>query len=91
MKNRKPYQTTAAVILAIAAQHGVSYTPIASDAWADDATRLADDDVSLDEIELILIALQRSGHLSKAEALQLQMDHLREAKNGTSNDAPPLA
>jgi hypothetical protein len=30
-------------------------------------TRLAEDDVELDEIEQLLIALQRSGHLSRAE------------------------
>ena len=64
----------------MAEQYGVSYTPIASDVWACEATRLAGDEVSFDKIEWLLIALQRAGHLSNAEALRLQVAHLREAK-----------
>jgi hypothetical protein len=44
-------------------------------------TRLAGDDVELDEIEQLLIALQRSGHLSRAEMIQLQASYLREARS----------
>ena len=53
---------------------------MANDAWAHDVTHLADDDVTLDEIELLLIELQRAGHLSRPEALKLQVNYLREAK-----------
>lgn len=71
---------TGRTIISLAQQHGVSYTPTATDAWARDITRLADDDVVLDEIELLLIALQRTGHLSRSEALRLQVNYLREAR-----------
>lgn len=79
MQNPKPLQKTAAAILTLAKRHGVAYTRTANDAWAKDVTRLADDDVTLDEIELLLIELQRTGHLSCPEALKLQVNYLREA------------
>jgi hypothetical protein len=79
-EERKPLQKTAAEILTLAKQHGVVYTPTENDAWARDVTRLADDDVALDEIELLLIELQRAGHLSRPEALKLQANYLHEAK-----------
>jgi hypothetical protein len=36
--------------------------------------------VQLDEIEQLLVALQRSGHLSRIEMVQLQATYLREAR-----------
>ena len=36
----------------------------------------------LDEIEQLLIALQRAGHLSRAEMVRLQAAYLREARSG---------
>jgi hypothetical protein len=80
MQRRTPLQKTAAAILTLAKQHDVSYIPTAADAWGHNVTRLADDEVTLDEIELLLIALQRAGHLSRSEALSLQVNYLREAK-----------
>ena len=70
---------TGQAILDMADQHGVLYTPTARDAWAQEITRLADDEVTLDEVELLLIALKRAGHLSRPEALRLQVNYLREA------------
>ena len=66
-------------IISTARQHGVSHAPTAADDWAWDITRLADDDVTLDDVELLLIELQRAGHLSRPEALRLQ-NYLREAR-----------
>jgi hypothetical protein len=43
-------------------------------------TRLAGDRVELDEVEQLLIALQRAGHLSRTEVVRLQARYLREAK-----------
>ena len=71
---------SAAVIIALAKQHGVSYRQTENDVWAQEATRLSGDDVTLDKIELLLIELQRAGYLSRSEALKLQVDYLREAK-----------
>ena len=79
MQGQKHMSETGRAIISLAQQHGVSYTPTATDAWARDVTRLADDDVVLDDIELLLIALQRAGHLNRMDALRLQVNYLREA------------
>jgi hypothetical protein len=83
-ENRPP-QRIADNIRALAARHGVSYTQTATDVWANHVTRISGDDVALDEIELLLVALQRAGHLSRPEALRLQVTYLREA-NGMLAD-----
>jgi hypothetical protein len=70
----------ATTVRALAEQHRITYVATDTDAWAHHVTRLAGDDVKLDEIELLLIALQRSGHLSRPDALGLQVRYLREAK-----------
>ena len=70
----------AAAIRTLAERHKVSYVETATDVWAHHVTRLAGDDVQLDDIELLLIALQRAGHLTRPDALALQVRYLREAK-----------
>jgi hypothetical protein len=72
---------TAARIRNLAQKYHVGYVKTQCDALADHITRLAGDDVELDEVEQLLIALQRSGHLSRAEMVQLQARYLREAKS----------
>lgn len=72
---------TAARIRALARKYVVAYSPTQRDALADRITRLAGDDVELDEIEQLLIALQRSGHLTRTEMVQLQANYLREARS----------
>jgi hypothetical protein len=71
---------TAARIREMAQRYHVVYVPTSRDLQAHHITRLAGDDVELDEIEQLLIALQRSGHLSRAEMVQLQAAYLREAR-----------
>jgi len=68
----------AARIRKMAEQHRVAYVPTSRDILAHHITRLAGDDVQLDEIEQLLIALQRSGHISRTEMVQLQAAYLRE-------------
>jgi hypothetical protein len=80
IQGQKLLSETGQTILHLAERHGVSYTPTARDAWAREITRLAGDDVILDDVELLLIALQRTGHLSRPEALRLQVNYLREAR-----------
>ena len=70
----------AARIRKMAEQHHVTYVRTSSDALAHHITRLADDDVQLDEIEQLLIALQRNGHISRTEMVQLQAAYLREVR-----------
>ena len=74
------YRQQRRAIVNLAQRHAVTYSPTAADTWANNVTRLADDVVVLDDIELLLIALQRAGHLTRPEALRLQVDYLREAR-----------
>ena len=70
----------AARIRKMAQAHQVVYVGTSNDALARHITRLAGDDVHFDEIEQLLVALQRSGHLSRGEMVQLQAAYLREAR-----------
>jgi hypothetical protein len=71
---------TATAIRQMAEQHHVTYVRTKTDALAGHITRLAGDDVELDEVEQMLIALQRAGHVSRAELVRLQASYLRETK-----------
>jgi hypothetical protein len=70
----------AARIRKMAEEHRVAYVRRPRDVRAHHITRLAGDDVEFDEIEQLLIALQRSGYLSRAEMVQLQAAYLRDAR-----------
>jgi hypothetical protein len=72
--------STAAHIRELAAQHHVTYIQTPSDRLALDMTRLADDQIRPDEIECMLFALHRAGHLNRQEVVHLQVQYLREAK-----------
>ena len=72
--------STAAYIRGLALQHRVSYVQTKSDVRAPHMTRLADDAVVPDEIECMLFALHRAGHLDLRELIHLQVEYLREAK-----------
>ena len=72
--------STADYIRGLAAQHHVTYVQTHSDQLAMHMTRLADDAIQPDEIECMLFALQRAGHLSRRELVRLQVEYLREAK-----------
>ena len=70
----------ATAIRVMAERHHVAYVPTANDALADHITRLAGDQGELDEVEQMLIALQRAGHLTRVDLVRLQAQYLREAK-----------
>jgi hypothetical protein len=70
----------AALIRKMAEEHHVAYVPAAQDVLAQHITRLAGDAVELDDIERLLIALQRTGHLSRPDMVSLQAAYLREAR-----------
>ena len=67
---------TAAVIHALARQHNVAYTETAIDVFGNHITRLSGDDVVLDETELLLLALERAGHISGVDAVSLHAAYL---------------
>ena len=73
--------STAASIREMAERHRVSYIPTQSDLLATHITRLSSDNVRLDEIECMLIALQRAGHISRDQLVHLQACYLRETKS----------
>jgi hypothetical protein len=78
--HRQKNSSTAAAIRAMAERHHVAYVPTANDVLAYHITRLAGDHVELDEVEEMLIALQRAGHLTRADLVRLQAEYLREGK-----------
>jgi len=79
---RKPAPSkTANHIRLLARRYHVVYSPTSGDELAHHITRLADDMVELDEIERLLIGLQRAGHLSRTEMVRLQAQYLRESKS----------
>ena len=69
---------TATAVRAMARQHQVSYSPSPMDRLADHMTRLAGDVIELDDIERLIVALQRAGHLTRVEAVQLTARYRRE-------------
>jgi hypothetical protein len=72
--------STAAYIRGLAALHHVTYVQTHSDLLAQHMTRLADDALEPDEIECMLFALHRAGHLSRRQVVHLQVKYLREAR-----------
>jgi hypothetical protein len=63
-------------ILALARQHGVTYEPTELDTLGNAMSRLAGDDVVLDDTELLLLALERAGHLSTKDANRLHVAYM---------------
>lgn len=72
--------STAAYIRGLAAQHDVTYVQTQSDLLGQHMTRLADDAIQPDEIERMLLALHRAGHLDRRELVHLQVKYLREVR-----------
>lgn len=70
--------STADVVRDLADRYNVKYSAAPLDRWATHVTRLAGDDVDFDEVEQLIVALQRFGHLSRKDALLLQAQYLHE-------------
>lgn len=73
-----PTTDPAEFIKAIAKQHNVVYENTLYDGLADTITRLSDDDVVMDEVEILIIALERAGILSSEDVVPLHVNYLRE-------------
>jgi hypothetical protein len=76
--HRLPTSGVRDYILALASKHGVSYVRTPTDRLAETITRLADDEVELDAIEQLLIALERAGIVASADVVPLHVNYLRE-------------
>jgi hypothetical protein len=70
-------RSVAEEIRALARQHGVVYEPTPLDELGNAITRLAGDDVELDETQLLLVALVRAGVLTKEKSASLRAMHIR--------------
>jgi hypothetical protein len=77
---KRPPSKTAKHIRVLAQRYHIAYLETPSDRLAHHITRLAGDTVELDEIERLLIGLQRAGHLSRPDMILLQAQYLREAR-----------
>ena len=79
--NKYTPSKTAEHIRGLARRYHIVYSETATDRLAHHMSRLAGDTVELDEIERLLIGLQRAGHLSRPEMILLQAQYLREASS----------
>lgn len=68
-------------ITGLARQHGIHYERTPDDAIADVITALADDEVKMDPIVLLLLALERAGVIPSEDVVPLHVNYLREKLN----------
>lgn len=68
-------------ILGLASAHGIDYVETPADRLADTITQLSDDEVHLDEVERLLIALERAGVIASENVVPLHINYLREKLN----------
>ena len=71
---------TAGIIRRLASANNVAFVTSSNDIFAQHVTRLSGDDVNFDDIENIIVALQRAGILSRIQAVRLQARYLRESR-----------
>ena len=62
----------------LAAKHGVVYAATAIDQLANAHARLSDNDVTLDETENLVTALERAGVITDEEGRRLHSAYIRE-------------
>jgi hypothetical protein len=65
-------------ILALARKHRITYEPTPLDELGNAITRLAGNNVELDQTELVLLALRRTGRLSTQDADRLHIAYMRQ-------------
>jgi len=70
-------RSVAEEIRALAREHGTTYEPTPLDELGNAITRLAGDDVELDETQLLLLALVRAGVLTKEKSASLRARYIR--------------
>lgn len=73
-----PTSGLADYITGLARKHGVTYERTSIDALAEVITRLADDNVEIDPVVLLLLALQRAGVIPSEDVVPIHVNYLRE-------------
>ncbi|MFA5170262.1 MAG: hypothetical protein WC426_01755 [Sulfuriferula sp.] len=71
-------------VINLAKKYNIAYMKTYSDEWSDAVTRLSDDDVVMDDVELLLLALERAGVIARADVVPLHVSYLREKFNARS-------
>lgn len=64
----------------LARRHGIRYERADTDDWAEAVSRVAGDDVNLDETEWLLVALRRAEIVPGIEGTRLQYRYMQERK-----------
>jgi len=64
----------------LADENNVSYVRTFADEWGDAVTKLADDEVNLDNTQQVLISLKRAGKISSDQMATILVKYLRERK-----------
>lgn len=77
---RAPAPTAKEIIHDLARRHGIRYERAAYDDWAEAVSRVAGDDVGLDETEWLLVALRRADILPGIEGTRLHYRYMQERK-----------
>lgn len=79
MENK--YGSVAETVLALAAEHGITAEPDRIDNIANTFSRLSDDEVKPDGIEILLVHLARKNIISQEEMFSLLEGYLDESKS----------
>lgn len=75
---RIPEMNLRQFILSLAKRFKVTYVRTYSDDWARNVTRLAGDDVQTDEIEQLVIAMNKAHKVSDIDMVQMLARYMRE-------------
>ena len=77
-KDIEPVANIAAEIEHMAWTHGITADPEPIDAFASTVTRLCDQDIKLERIEMLLVKLERVGLLDSYRSVELHTAYLRQ-------------
>ena len=86
-----PTSDLADYITGLARQHGIHYARNSNDALTETITRLGDDRVEMDQIALLLLALERAGVIPSEDVVPLHINYLREKLNDSLTHSIPQA
>jgi hypothetical protein len=73
-----PTSGLGAYIMDLSHRYGVTYIKTPDDELAVLITQLSDDDIEMDDVELLLIALERAGVVASENVVPLHINYLRE-------------
>lgn len=66
----------------LADEYNVSYIHTSDDAISNVLTELSNDNVTMDDVELLLLALERAGAIASSDVVPMHVHYLREKFGG---------